>query len=310
MNPIFKRRTAVLLALCAAVAGPVRAAPAQDDRPRQDRVVQDGIAVKPLDRNRIGSVWRDIAAPEQAINEQSAQQYLALIGKAKQEGALVPASDRQVQRLRAIARRIIPNTIRWNPAAQQWKWQVNLLKSGEVNAFCMPGGRIAFYTGIIDKLRLTDDEIAAVMGHEIAHALREHGRDRQSKATATGLVSQLGGAALSSWLGVDVRGVANTVGQLAVLKFSRDEEREADLVGLDIAARSGYDPRAGIALWNKMAALNQSGAPIELLSTHPGGSERIEQIESHMNLLLPLYARSKGTTVDRLPPYRGNVAQR
>jgi predicted Zn-dependent protease len=310
MNPIFKRRTAVLLALCAAVAGPVRAAPAQDDRPRQDRVVQDGIAVKPLDRNRIGSVWRDIAAPEQAINEQSAQQYLALIGKAKQEGALVPASDRQVQRLRAIARRIIPNTIRWNPAAQQWKWQVNLLKSGEVNAFCMPGGRIAFYTGIIDKLRLTDDEIAAVMGHEIAHALREHGRDRQSKATATGLVSQLGGGALSSWLGVDVRGVANTVGQLAVLKFSRDEEREADLVGLDIAARSGYDPRAGIALWNKMAALNQSGAPIELLSTHPGGSERIEQIESHMNLLLPLYARSKGTTVDRLPPYRGNVAQR
>ncbi|WP_198116199.1 M48 family metallopeptidase [Massilia rhizosphaerae] len=310
MNPIFKRRTAVLLALCAAVAGPVRAAPGQDDRPRQDQVVQDGIAVKPLDRNRIGSVWRDIAAPEEAINEQSAQQYLALIGKAKQEGALVPASDPQVQRLRAIARRIIPNTIRWNPAAQQWKWQVNLLKSGEVNAFCMPGGRIAFYTGIIDKLRLTDDEIAAVMGHEIAHALREHGRDRQSKATATGLVSQLGGAALSSWLGVDVRGVANTVGQLAVLKFSRDEEREADLVGLDIAARSGYDPRAGIALWNKMAALNESGAPIELLSTHPGGSERIEQIESHMNLLLPLYARSKGTTVDRLPPYRGNVAQR
>jgi predicted Zn-dependent protease len=310
MNPILKRRTAVLLALCAAVAGPVRAAPAQDDRPRQDQVVQDGIAVKPLDRNRIGSVWRDIAAPEQAINEQSAQQYLALIGKAKQEGALVPASDPQVQRLRAIARRIIPNTIRWNPDAQQWKWQVNLLKSGEVNAFCMPGGRIAFYTGIIDKLRLTDDEIAAVMGHEIAHALREHGRDRQSKATATGLVSQLGGAALSSWLGVDVRGVANTVGQLAVLKFSRDEEREADLVGLDIAARSGYDPRAGIALWNKMAALNESGAPIELLSTHPGGSERIEQIESHMNLLLPLYARSKGTTVDRLPPYRGNVAQR
>jgi predicted Zn-dependent protease len=215
-----------------------------------------------------------------------------------------------VQRLRAIARRIIPNTVRWNPDAQQWKWQVNLLKSDEVNAFCMPGGRVAFYTGIIDKLRLTDDEIAAVMGHEIAHALREHGRDRQSKATATGLASQLGGAALSAWLGVDVRGATNAAGQLLVLKFSRDEEREADLVGLDIAARSGYDPRAGIVLWNKMAVLNQSGAPIELLSTHPGGGERIEQIESHMNVLLPLYARSKGTSVDRLPPYRSNVAQR
>jgi predicted Zn-dependent protease len=315
MNPIFNtrartRRAAAVLALCASVCAPTYAARAQDDRPNQDQVVQDGIAVKPLNRNRIGSVWRDIAAPEQAINEQSAQQYLALMSKARQEGALVPETDPRVQRLRAIARRIIPNTVRWNPDAQQWKWQVNLLQSGEVNAFCMPGGRIAFYTGIIDKLRLTDDEIAAVMGHEIAHALREHGRDRQSKATATGLASQLGGAALSAWLGVDVRGATNAAGQLLVLKFSRDEEREADLVGLDIAARSGYDPRAGIALWNKMAVLNQSGAPIELLSTHPGGGERIEQIENHMNVLLPLYARSKGTTVDRLPPYRSNVAQR
>jgi len=315
MNPIFKtrtrtRRAAAVLALCASVCAPTHAARAQDDRPNQDQVVQDGIAVKPLNRNRIGSVWRDIAAPEQAVNEQSAQQYLALMSKARQAGALVPESDPQVQRLRAIAKRIIPNTVRWNPDAQQWKWQVNLLRSDEVNAFCMPGGRVAFYTGIIDKLRLTDDEIAAVMGHEIAHALREHGRDRQSKATATGLASQLGGAALSAWLGVDVRGATNAAGQLLVLKFSRDEEREADLVGLDIAARSGYDPRAGIALWNKMAVLNQSGAPIELLSTHPGGGERIEQIESHMNVLLPLYARSKGTTVDRLPPYRSNVAQR
>jgi predicted Zn-dependent protease len=315
MNPIFKtrtrtRRVAAVLALCASVCAPTHAARPQDDRPNQDQVVQDGIAVKPLNRNRIGSVWRDIAAPEQAVNEQSAQQYLALMSKARQAGALVPESDPQVQRLRAIAKRIIPNTVRWNPDAQQWKWQVNLLKSDEVNAFCMPGGRVAFYTGIIDKLRLTDDEIAAVMGHEIAHALREHGRDRQSKATATGLASQLGGAALSAWLGVDVRGATNAAGQLLVLKFSRDEEREADLVGLDIAARSGYDPRAGIALWNKMAVLNQSGAPIELLSTHPGGGERIEQIESHMNVLLPLYARSKGTSVDRLPPYRSNVAQR
>ena len=309
MNPLFKRSAAVLFAVCAATQGAYAARP-QDDRPNQGQVVQDGIAVKPLNRNRIGSAWRDIAAPEEAVNQQSAQQYLALMSKAKQEGALVPESDPRVQRLRAIAKRIIPNTARWNPDARQWKWQVNLLQSGEVNAFCMPGGRIAFYTGIIDKLRLTDDEIAAVMGHEIAHALREHGRDRQSKATATGLFSQLGGTALSAWLDVDVRGAANALGQLAVLKFSRDEEREADLVGLDIAARSGYDPRAGIALWNKMAVLNQSGAPIELLSTHPGGGERIEQIESHMNVLLPLYARSKGMSVDRLPPYRSNVAQR
>jgi predicted Zn-dependent protease len=301
------RRALALLAACAALQAP---ALAQAQAQAQEQVVQDGIAVKPLAGSRIGKTWRDVVAPEEAINQQSAQQYLALVNQAREKGVLVPESDPAVARLRAIARRIIPNTVRWNPAAQGWQWQVNLLKSDEVNAFCMPGGRIAFYTGIIDKLRLTDDEIAAVMGHEIAHALREHGRDRQTKATTTGLVTGIGGALASAWLGYDVRGIANAGGKLVVLGFSRDEEREADLVGLDIAARSGYDPRAGVALWNKMAALNSSGAPITLLSTHPGGRERIEQIENHMNMLLPLYARSKGTTVERLPAYRTQVARR
>ncbi|MDN4056037.1 M48 family metallopeptidase [Massilia sp. YIM B02763] len=303
MNKFIRvKHAALLLALC----GTLQAAPAF----AQDQVVQDGIAVKPIERDGLRGRWRDFTAPEKAINEQSAQQYTALVSQAREKGVLVPESDPQVQRLRAIARRIIPNTARWNDSAQAWKWQVNLLKSDQVNAFCMPGGRIAFYTGIIDKLKLTDDEIAAVMGHEIAHALREHGRDRQSKSTTTGLVTGIGGALASAWLGYDVRGLANTAGQLVVLKFSRDEEREADLVGLDIAARSGYDPRAGIALWNKMAQLDKSGAPIALLSTHPGGSERIEQIQDHMDVLLPLYARSKGTSVERLPAYRSNVASR
>jgi predicted Zn-dependent protease len=117
------------------------------------------------------------------------------------------------------------------------------------------------------------------------------------------VASSVIGAAISAYTGYDVRGLANTAGQLYVLKFSRDEEREADLVGLDIAARAGYDPRAGIALWNKMAALSGNGAPIEILSTHPGGENRIQQIQSHMNVLLPLYARSKGVPVNRLPPY-------
>jgi predicted Zn-dependent protease len=302
MNKTFaSTRAAVALALCCAV----QAVPAQEAR-AQGQVVQDGIAVKPLK----GGVWRDITAPEKAINEQSAQQYTALLSQAREKNVLVPENDPQVQRLRAIARRIIPNTVRWNQSAQQWKWQVNLLKSNEVNAFCMPGGRIAFYTGIIDKLNLTDDEIAAVMGHEIAHALREHGRERQSKATTTGLATSVLGAVASAWSGYDVRGLANSAGQLYVLKFSRDEEREADLVGLDIAARSGYDPRAGIALWNKMGALEGRGGRIELLSTHPGGANRIEQMQEHMNVLLPLYARSKGISVERLPAYRGSVAAR
>jgi predicted Zn-dependent protease len=295
------KRALAVMALC----GIVQAAPAQD-RGQRGQVVQDGIAVKPLK----GGVLRDLLAPEGAMDQQAAQQYTALMSQAQQKGALVPENDPRVKRLRAVAQRIIPHTARWNQDAQQWKWQVNLLQSDQVNAFCMPGGRIAFFTGIIDKLKLTDDEIAAVMGHEIAHALREHGRDRQAKATTTGLASSILGAAVSAYTGYDLRGLANTAGQLYVLKFSRDEEREADLVGLDISARAGYDPRAGIALWNKMAALDKSGAPIEILSTHPGGEHRIQQIQDHMNVLLPLYARTKGTTADRLPPYRSNVALR
>jgi Zn-dependent protease with chaperone function len=240
------------------------------------------------------------------VDQQASQQYAGLMAQAQQKGALVPDNHPQVVRLRAIAKRIIPYATRWNPEAAKWKWQVNLLNSKQVNAFCMPGGRIAFFSGILTSLKLTDDEVAAVMGHEIAHALREHGRERAAKSTATGVASRLAGAGLAAWLGIDPRitdTAANTLGQILVLKFSRDEEREADLIGLDLAARAGFDPRAGVALWRKMGALNKR-APIELLSTHPGGEERIVEIESHMGVLLPLYARSQGTSAAQLPPYR------
>jgi predicted Zn-dependent protease len=290
------KRAAAVLALC----GAVQAAPAKD----QGQVVQDGIAVKPLK----SSIWRDIAAPEKTVNDQAAQQYLALMAQARDKHVLVPQNDPRALRLRAIAQRLIPYTVRWNQEAKDWHWEVNLLDSNQVNAFCMPGGHIAFYTGIIDKLKLTDDEIAAVMGHEITHALREHGRDRMSKATGVGLATSAIGAVISAWSGYDLRGATNAAGQLYVLKFSRDEEREADLVGLDIAARAGYDPRAGLALWNKMAALSDRGEPPAILSDHPGGAQRMQQIQDHMNVLLPLYARTKGVAVDRLPPYRTNAA--
>jgi predicted Zn-dependent protease len=294
------KRAAVVLALCAcAGAG---AAP----QGAQQQVVQDGIAVRPLNK-----VWHAFTSEAQ-LEQQSSQTYNGLLQQAQAKGALYPANHPQVQRLRAIAARIIPFAPRWNPGAAKWNWQVNLLNSGEVNAFCMPGGRIAFFAGIIQKLKLTDDEIAAVMGHEMAHALREHGLERSAKSNVAALGARVGGAVLSAWLGVDPRlttTATDAVGQLAMLKFSRDDEREADLVGLDLAARAGYDPRAGIALWRKMAALNQR-APIELLSTHPLGKERIGQIEQHMDVLLPLYARTRRTTVDQLPPYTTNVALR
>ena len=265
----------------------------------KDPVVQDGIAVKPLPSYRV-------FASEEKLEREAALQYTDLMNRASEKKALAPANHPQLIRLRAIARRIIPHTARWNPDAAKWNWQVNLLASKQVNAFCMPGGRIAFFTGIIDTLKLTDDEIAAIMGHEITHALREHGRERMVKGTGAQLASRLIGAGVAAYFGIDPRvtdSVAQQAGQFVVLKFSRDDEREADLVGLDLAARAGYDPRAGVALWQKMAALGKR-QPLEFMSTHPSGEDRIARINAHMNLLLPLYARARGVQLAQLPAYR------
>jgi predicted Zn-dependent protease len=297
------KHLAACLSLLAAVGtGGMSPALAQDDR---QTTVQDGIKVEPLSRARV-------LVSEEQLNQASAQQYTQMMSQAQQKGVLLPPSHPEVQRLRAIAKRIIPHTPRWNQLATQWQWQVNLIDSKDVNAFCMPGGRIGFFTGILTSLKLTDDEVAAIMGHEIAHALREHAREKMAKEAGTGLVARGVGALAAGIFGIDpgITGmVTSGLGQLAVLKFSRNEEREADLVGLDIAARAGYDPRAGIALWRKMAALDKR-APIELLSTHPGGESRIKDMNAHMNVLLPVYARAKGTTAAKLPPYRTNVALR
>ncbi|MDQ1832790.1 M48 family metallopeptidase [Massilia scottii] len=266
--------------------------------------VQDGIQVRPMPRYRV-------LASAEKMDQQAAQQYTQLMGQAQQKGALVPDDHPQVVRLRTIAKRIIPHATRWNPEAAKWKWQVNLLSSKQINAFCMPGGRIAFFSGILTTLNLTDDEVAAIMGHEVSHALREHGREQMVKSTATNVGARVGGAVLAAVLGIDP-GITDTVAQygaqFASLKFSRDDEREADLIGLDLAARAGYDPRAGIILWQKMAAAG-GGAPPAWLSTHPGGKERIGQMEEHMNVLLPLYARSKNTSVAQLPPYRTSASR-
>lgn len=281
-----------LAALALAVSAAAAAAPQKGE--------PDGIPVDDL------SPLRGIAGDAATFDAQSKQQYLQLMSEAQQKGALMPDSDPQVQRLRNIARRIVPFAPRWNPEAAKWNWQVNLLNAPTVNAFCMPGGRIAFFTGILSKLNLTDDEVAMVMGHEIAHALREHAREQAGKSAVTGFLSRLAGAGAAAYFGVDPRigelG-GNLVAQGASLKFSRDDERDADLVGMDLAARAGYDPRAGRVLWEKMGTQSK-GAPPVFLSTHPAGKERIERMEKALPQVLPVFARTKGTTADRLPPYR------
>ncbi|MDP1733982.1 MAG: M48 family metallopeptidase [Sulfuritalea sp.] len=227
--------------------------------------------------------------PAGAIEQQAAQQYEQLKRQASAKGALGPGDHPQVLRLRAIAARMIPFVDRFNPRARTWRWEVNLIGSKQINAFCMPGGKIAFYSGILDTLKLTDDEAAMVMGHEIAHALREHARERMAKSQITQFGAHLLGELVG---GGRYAGAFQMGGNLLSLKFSRDDESEADVVGLELAARAGYDPRAGVSLWQKMAAAN-SRAPLEFLSTHPAGDHRIKEIEKHLPEVMPLYEKAR-----------------
>ena len=223
------------------------------------------------------------------IERAANQQYRQMLQQASEKRALGPIDHPQVRRLRYIADRIIPFTANCNDRARQWQWDVNLMGSNSLNAFCMPGGKIVFYYGILAKLQLNDDEVAMIMGHEIAHALLEHARERMGKTMVTRGVIELGSALFG--LGGLGRTAADLGGQLLTLRFSRDDESEADALGLSLAARAGYDPRAGVTLWQKMAAAAK-GAPPEWLSTHPSGDSRIQEIESRLPAVAPLYARA------------------
>ena len=237
--------------------------------------------------------------PADQVERAAAQQYAQLTREASGKRALAPANHPQVQRLRFIAQRIIPHTYAWNERARQWQWEINVLGSKDLNAFCMPGGKIAFYYGILAQLQLSDHEVAMIMGHEMAHALREHARERMGKTAAT----RVGASLISGLLGLGNLGDAalNMGAQLLTLKFSREDESEADIVGLDLAARAGYDPGAGVTLWQKMLAAAK-GAPPQFLSTHPAGATRIRDIEAKLPKVEPLYARAPKPERHFAPP--------
>jgi len=225
--------------------------------------------------------------PAEQVEQAAAQQYAQMMRGAADQRALGPDKHPQVLRLHAIAQRIIPYTEPWNPRAKQWRWEVNLLGGKEINAFCMPGGKIAFYFGILSQLQLSDGEVAAIMGHEVAHALREHARERMGKTAAT----RIGASVLSAFLGLGGTGDAllNMGGQLLTLKFSREDESEADIVGMELAARAGYDPQAGVTLWQKMLAVGKN-APPQFMSTHPSGATRIQDIQGKLPKVTPIFA--------------------
>ncbi|QIL70682.1 M48 family metallopeptidase [Diaphorobacter sp. HDW4B] len=229
--------------------------------------------------------------PAETLENAATQQYDQLLAQAKAKGALAGANNPQLIRLRAIAAKIVPFTYAWNDRARGWKWEVNLIGSKQINAFCMPGGKIAFYTGILDQLKLTDDEVAMVMGHEMAHALREHSRERLAKTQATNIGISLGAALLG--LGDVGRAAANLGSQLLTLKFSRNDESEADLVGLELAARAGFDPQASVTLWEKMGKATGSQQGMQFLSTHPSGPNRIHELQQNVPRVSGLYDKAR-----------------
>jgi predicted Zn-dependent protease len=305
------RRLLAALALPLALAGAEPAwsqqpaqAPAREasaDQRKRDALSQpEGIAVP--SRSRVASL-----ASSEALERRAAAEYQKLLRSAAAQKALAPDDYPPLQRLRRIAQRLIPHTERFGGRTDAWNWEVNLIGSKQVNAFVMPGGKIAFFTGIIDRLRLTDDEIAMIMAHEMAHALLEHGREREGQARIAQALT-IGASLFSQFLGYgDLGGaLASGASQLTLLRFNRGDETEADLVGMDIAARAGFDPRAAITLWQKMATAAQ-GQPPQFLSTHPAHANRIDTLRAALPKVLPLYARATGQRLEALKPYQSNA---
>ncbi|WP_293934450.1 M48 family metallopeptidase [Iodobacter sp.] len=224
---------------------------------------------------------------EQEVDKMALQSYQETLSKAQSKGVL-NSNKQMTARVRGIANRIIPQASVFRGDASKWDWEVNVETSPELNAYCMAGGKIMFYSGIIEKLKLTDDEIAQIMGHEISHALREHSRERMSSAYNKQLAMQ----GLSILTGGKYDGYMGMADQLVQVGYflpnSREHESEADTMGLELAARAGYKPEAAISLWQKMAAASQS-QPAEFLSTHPSNQTRIQDLQAKIPTVQGLY---------------------
>jgi predicted Zn-dependent protease len=228
---------------------------------------------------------------EQDMQSSAAEAYAAQVQEARVAQKL--NTDRAlVRRVERISERLIQQTTAFREDASAWPWEVNVLSSAELNAYAMPGGKIMVYSGLVSALNLTDPEIAAVIGHEIAHALREHARERVSSAYGQQLVLSLGGAALGA--GDNAIELADAIGQVTFqLPHSREQESEADLIGLELMARAGYDPQAAISVWEKMTAAPSSGRPPEFLSTHPSEGSRIDDLRAQLPKVIPLYQATR-----------------
>lgn len=231
-----------------------------------------------------------MAVSAQAIEQSANKQYAELMAQADKKGKR-NSDPAQHTRVRAIADKLIRQTPAFRQDASSWQWEINVLTSPEVNAWCMPGGKIAVYTGLIEKLNITDDELAAVMGHEIAHALREHSRERASEQTIAGLgITIL--ATVAGVGSVGQKGMEYAYQGLLGLPNSRSHETEADRIGVELAARAGYDPRAAITLWEKMGEVGGKEPP-KFMSTHPSRSDRVRDLTVYSERVMPLYKEAR-----------------
>jgi predicted Zn-dependent protease len=232
---------------------------------------------------------RMLVSSEQ-VNGAAEKAYADVLAEAKKQNAL-DRDPATVQRVKTIVGRLIPQTAVFREDAPKWKWEAHVLSSKEVNAWCMPGGKIAVYTGLIEQLKPTDDELAAVIGHEIGHALREHGRERASNAMAQQVALGVIGAVANVPSGA--LDLAPMVLDLTFnLPHSRTDETEADRIGVELAARAGYDPHAAVSLWEKMQKVG-GGQPPQFLSTHPSHETRIADLRSYAEKVMPLYQAAK-----------------
>jgi len=239
-------------------------------------------ATSPTGRKQLMLVSEDSAI------KSSAQAYVQQVGTLQKEGKL--SRDKElIKRIDTITGRLVTQAILMRPATAKWQWSVAVIDDPKtVNAWCMAGGRMAIYTGLIDQIKPTDDELAQVMGHEIAHALANHTAERMSVAMASsagiiaaGLMSDKPGTAMAT---------AAVAAKLAVdLPNSRTAETEADRIGIELAARAGYDPRAAVTLWQKMGAVGGGRSPPAFLSTHPGDAQRKDRLNALVPQMLPYY---------------------
>jgi len=221
------------------------------------------------------------------LDQMAAEAYTKLKADSTAKGVL-NRDAAMLKRVRAVSSRLQAQTGVFRKDAPGWGWEVNIINSDALNAFCMPGGKIMVYSGLITALNMTDAELAVVLGHEIAHALREHSREQVSQAMAVQTAIGVGAAVLG--VGDAGANIASSgYSALIATRFSRNHETEADRIGLELTARAGYDPRAGKTLWQKMISANQGGRPPEFLSSHPAEASRVREIEKLLPTVMPLY---------------------